>query len=148
MTNAFRDLNSDNYLRCLADSSTAAQSFQFDPTASAKQQYAAIFSGWVRSSERQYLDRMKSSLQNGSTITLTFLTLQRQSIQPDSAQYEATYLLTVPHTLSSVPKTAQGRAQFFLIVDRSRYWVIRRWVDLSINQNDFTWSDMKGTFGQ
>ncbi|HTP78899.1 MAG TPA: hypothetical protein VMM57_00695 [Bacteroidota bacterium] len=148
MIEAFNDLNSDNYLECLADSTTSPEPFAFEPTPSARQQYASVFSAWTLQSERQYFDRMKSSLQAGTTMSLTFTSLQRQTIASDSATYEATYTLTVPHTFATIPKQAQGRAQFFLGIDRTGYWVIRRWVDLSINQGDVTWSDLKGAFGQ
>ena len=147
LVNALKDMNSLNYLRCLADTSTSSYAFQFDPTAQARQQYG-VFLNWTKQSEEQCFVNVKSKLQSNTTVTLEFLTLVRQSLPSDSTQYEATYRLTVPHTQPNVPTVAQGRILFFLVVDRSRYWVIRRWVDISLNQGDFTWSDVKGVFGQ
>ncbi len=148
MVNAFRDLNSLNYLKSFADSSTAGRSFGFEPTPQSKLRYGGVFLNWSKQAEQQYFENMKSKIAGGTSATLTFDALTAQSLQSDSAQYEATYRLTVPHTVTSVSTQAKGKAQFFLIADRSRNWVIWRWVDLSVNTTDFTWSDLKGAFGQ
>lgn len=148
MVNAVRDLNSLNYLKSFADSSTAGRSFDFEPTSQAKLRYGGVFLNWSKQTEQQYFENMKSKIASGTSVTLTFDVLTAQSLQSDSAQYEATYRLTVPHTVAGVSTQAKGKAQFFLIADRSRNWVIWRWVDLSTNPTDFTWSDLKGAFGQ
>jgi hypothetical protein len=148
MSNAFRDLNSLNYLKSFADSSTAGRSFSFEPTPQAKVKYGGAFLFWNRQSEQQYFENLRSKIQSGSTASLVFQTLTVQSIQSDSAQYEATYTVTVPHTVASVPKQATGKAQFLLLADRSRNWVIWRWIDVPTTSNAFTWSDLKGEFGQ
>jgi hypothetical protein len=148
ISNAFRDLNSLNYIKSFADSSTAGRGFSFEPTPQAKVKYAGVFLTWSRQSEQQYFENLRSRMATGSTPTLVFQTLSVQSLQSDSAQYEATYTLTAQHTIASVPKQATGKAQFFLLADRSRNWVIWRWVDVPTGSNDFTWSDMKGEFAQ
>jgi hypothetical protein len=148
MTNAFRDLNSVNYLKSFADSSSAGRNFGFEPTQQAKIKYGGVFLTWNRLSEQQYFENLRSKIPTGSTVTLTFETLTAQSLQSDSAQYEATYRLTAPHTVASLPKEATGKAQFLLIADRSRSWVIWRWTDLTTNTGSFSWSDLKGAFGQ
>jgi hypothetical protein len=148
MVSAFRDLNSLNYVKSFADSSTSDRSFSFEPTPQAKLKYGGVFLTWTRQSEQQYFENLRSNIPSGSSATLTFDVLNAQSLQSDSAQYEATYRLNVQHSLPNVPTLASGRAQFFLIADRSRNWVIWRWVDLAANPNDFTWSDLKGEFGQ
>ena len=148
MVSAFRDMNAINYVRAFADSSTAARSYSFEPTPQARARYGAVFSNWSRQSEQQFFENTKSKLQASSTPTLEFLTLTAQSIQSDSAQYEATYRLTIPHTQSNVSQEARGRAIYYMVADKSRNWVIWRWVDIALAQNDFTWSDFKGIFGQ
>lgn len=148
MSNSFRDINSLNYLRSFADSATAARNYSFEPTSQARLRYGAVFAGWTRQSELQFFENTKSKLQSGKAPTLEFLTLTAQSIQSDSAQYEATYQLTIPHTQSTVAQVAHGRALFSLVADKSRNWVVWRWVDIALAQNDFTWSDFKGAFGQ
>ena len=148
MTNAFRDLNSVNYLKSFADSSSAGRSFSFEPTQQAKIKYGGVFLTWNKQSEQQYFENMRSKIPSGSTATLSFETLTVQSLQSDSAQYEATYKLTVPHTVATLPTLATGKAQFLLVADRSRNWVIWRWIDLTTSTSTFGWSDLKGAFGQ
>ena len=148
MTNAFRDLNSVNYAKSFADSSTAGRSFSFEPTPSAKIKYGSLFFSWTKQSEQQYFENLRSKIPSGSTATLVFQSLTVQSLQSDSAQYEATYTLTAPHTVATVPTQATGKSQFFLLADRSRNWVIWRWIDLPTGTNTFAWSDLKGEFGQ
>jgi hypothetical protein len=148
MSSAFRDLNSVNYLKSFADSSSAGRSFSFEPTQQAKIKYGGVFLTWSRQSEQQYFENLRSKIPTGSAATLSFESLTVQSLQSDSAQYEATYRLTVPHTVAGVPTEATGKAQFFLIADRSRNWVIWRWIDLTTSTSTFSWSDLKGAFGQ
>ncbi len=148
MSNAFRDLNSLNYIKSFADSTTAGRSFSFEPTPQAKVKYGGVLLFWNRQSEQQYFENLRSKIPSGSTASLVFQTLTVQSVQSDSAQYEATYILTVPHSVASVPKQATGKAQFLLLADRSRNWVIWRWIDEPTGTNSFTWSDLKGEFGQ
>jgi hypothetical protein len=147
MTNAFREMNAVNYVRSFADSATASRNYQFEPTAQARLRYATVFSHWTRQSEQQFFENAKARVTAGSA-SLEFSSLVAQSIQSDSALYEATYKLTIPHNVSSLPRAASGRALYYLIADQSRSWVIWRWVDIAIAQNDTTWSDLKGAFGQ
>jgi len=148
MTNAFRDLNSVNYLKSFADSSSAGRSFSFEPTQQAKIKYGGVFLTWSRQSEQQYFENLRSKIPSGSAATLSFESLTVQSLQSDSAQYEATYRLTVLHTVATLATEARGKAQLLLIADRSRNWVIWRWIDLTTSTGTFSWSDLKGAFGQ
>ncbi len=146
MVNSFRDVNSLNYGKSFSDSTTAGRTFVFQPTSQAQAQYG-VFLSWSRQSEQQYFDRMKSELQSSSvpSLVLSFLS---QSVAGDSAQYEASYQLTVPHTRTGVSQSAVGKAQFYLRKDNVQNWVIWRWVDLANQPADFTWSNFKGEFGQ
>ncbi|HLF20615.1 MAG TPA: hypothetical protein VI704_07480 [Bacteroidota bacterium] len=148
MSNAFRDLNSVNYLRSFADSSSTGRAFQFAPTTQAVSRYGGVFVAWTKQSEQQYFENLKSKLVTGTTPILDFLTLTEQSRQADSAQYNATYRLTALHTQANVAKLVRGQSQFLLITDRSRNWIIWRWVDVAQSSTDSTWSDLKGGFGQ
>jgi hypothetical protein len=148
MSNAFRDLNSLNYLKSFADSATAGRGFSFEPTPQAKVKYSGVFLLWNRQSEQQYFDNLKSKIPSGSSASLVFQTLSVQSLQSDSAQYEATYTLTASHSVAAVPKIATGKAQFLLLADRSRNWVIWRWIDVPTGTSGFAWSDLKGEFAQ
>ncbi len=148
MQNAFSDLNTLNYVKSFSDSANAGRTFVFEPSPQARSQYTGVFLNWTRQSEQQYFDNMKSKIAAGSTASLNF-TLIPTSIQSDSAQYDANYQLSIPHTQANIPKIFQGRAQFFLIKDPvNSTWSIDRWIDLRDAQNDTSWSDLKGAFAQ
>jgi hypothetical protein len=145
---AFQDLNTVNYLKSFSDSTTAGRTFQFDPSPQARSQYVGVFISWTKQSEQQYFDNMRSKIPSGSAASLTF-SLSPISIQSDSAQYDAEYQLSIPHTQTNIPKVFQGRSQFFLIKDpTSSTWSIRQWIDFRDAQNDVGWSDLKGAFAQ
>jgi hypothetical protein len=147
IVNAFHDMNSVNYISSFADTVNSNFVFTFEPTPQARLRYSS-FDEWTKFSEEQYFKALQSKLQTGASPTLEFLTLTQQGIASDSIQYEATYRLTVPHTQSNIPTQVHGSAQFFLVSDKSRNWFIRRWDDFAQNQNDSTWSDLKGSFAQ
>ena len=146
MKNAFADKNALNYRKSFADSATAGRSFAFEATSQALSKYG-VFLDWNRQSEEQYFNNISVQLQSLSAPSLLF-SFTTQNVSTDSAFFEGSYQLTVPHTKASVPQTALGQAQFYLMKDNIQNWVIRRWVDLANQQGDFTWSDMKGEFGQ
>ncbi|HLE30980.1 MAG TPA: hypothetical protein VJB38_00080 [Bacteroidota bacterium] len=146
MANAFSDKNALNYKKSFSDSATAARTFVFEPTSQALSNYG-VFLDWGRESEAQYFNNITVQLQPSTISSLQF-NFTSQSVSTDSAFFEGTYLLTVPHTRSQVPQTAIGQVQFYLIKDNVQNWVIWRWVDLVNQQGDFSWSDVKGEFGQ
>ena len=148
LINAFSDRNSVNYLKCLSDSTTGLPPFHYDPDPQARANYAAVFALWTRQSEQQSFEAMKAQLATGTTMTLQFISLTATSLGADSAQYDARYQLTVPHTRTGIQTVATGRALFALGSDRSRNWAIVRWTDVVLTSGDFTWSDLKGAFGQ
>ncbi|MBI3006574.1 MAG: hypothetical protein HYY49_14355 [Ignavibacteriales bacterium] len=148
LANALRETNTLNYLRTFADSSSSGRNFRFEPSTQALSRYGGVFSSWTKHSEQQYFENMKSKLQTGSAPILEFLTLTPQSRQSDSSQYNATYRLTTQHSQANVAKQVRGQSQFFLMTDRSKNWVIWRWVDIAQSSADSTWSDLKGGFGQ
>lgn len=147
MKNAILDLNTVNYLKSFADSSSAGRSFRFDPTTQAGSRYGGVFLDWTKQSEQEYFENMKSKVASGRTALLEFISLVG-SPQGDSSQYNVTYQLTVQHTQPNIANQVRGQSQFFLITDRFSNWVIWRWVDVQQSANDSTWSDVKGAFGQ
>jgi len=148
LTGAFRERNALNYSRCLSDSSMGAPLFQFEPDPQAFQQYAAVFAAWSRQAEQQSFEAMNAAVPSGSAMTLELQSLTPQGLNADSAKYEIQYRLTIPHSRSSISTVALGRSLLVLTPDRSRNWAISRWVDLALAPDDFTWSKMKGAFGQ
>jgi len=147
MMSAFRDLNSVNYAKSFADSSTSGRTFRYEATPQARSRYAGVFSNWTRQSEQQYFENIRSRLAVGSIPALN-ITIAAQTLSSDTAFFEASYLLTIPQQQASSPKEARGRAHFFLVVDRSGSWSIWRWIDIANAPSDLTWSDIKGEFGQ
>ena len=148
MQHAFTDRNTLNYGNSFLDSTGTGRSFQFEPSAQARSQYVGVFLGWTKQSEEQYFDKLIKEIPSGSAASLV-LSLNPVSVQSDSAQYDADYQLTVPHTQANIPKVFQGHSQFFLVRDRlSSTWSIARWIDLRDAQNDPGWSDLKGAFAQ
>lgn len=148
MQYAFSDLNTVNYLKSFSDSGSAGRTFDFEPSAQARSQYIGVFLNWTKLSEQQYFDNMRSKIPSGSAPSVSF-TLNAVSIQSDSAQYDADYQMTIPHTQANIPKVFQGRGQFFLIRNPvSSTWTIWRWIDFRDAQNDPGWSDLKGAFAQ
>ena len=148
MQYAFSDLNTVNYLKPFSDSGSAGRTFDFEPSAQARSQYIGVFLNWTKLSEQQYFDNMRSKIPSGSAPSVSF-TLNAVSIQSDSAQYDADYQMTIPHTQANIPKVFQGRGQFFLIRNPvSSTWTIWRWIDFRDAQNDPGWSDLKGAFAQ
>jgi len=146
MTNAFRDLNSVNYAKSFADSSTSGRTFRYEATPQARSRYAGVFSNWTRQSEQQYFENIRSRLAFGS-IPAVSINMTAQTLSSDTAFVEATYLLSIPQQNAS-PKEARGRAHFFLVIDRTGSWSIWRWIDIATAPSDITWSDIKGEFGQ
>ncbi len=146
MQSALTGLNKEYYLDSF--SSSSVRPFDFEPTPQARSQYTGVFLSWTLQQEGDYFDNMKFKIQSGSdpSLILTFTSVTAQS---DSAQYDADYELTVPHTQAGIPKTFKGHSQFYLLRDPvTSYWYIWRWVDFQDAQNDTTWSDLKGAFAQ
>ncbi|MGB9773701.1 MAG: hypothetical protein ACP5JH_04440 [Bacteroidota bacterium] len=143
--NAIKERNTDNYVRCFADSLTSAHSYQFVPTEKAAAQYYGVFTSWNLHNERQYFDNIKSHLSSTSVPNLVLSNDRFEYLSSDSAIYSATYDLFIPHDVAGVPQTAHGNLQFTLGVDRNNMWMIYRWIDLSTG-SEYTWSDFKGRF--
>ncbi len=142
MINAFHDKNKINYLYSFSD-----VSFIFEPTTSARSSYGSLFLQWDKLSEGNYFDQVMAKLQQNSTVTLKFDSI---NIVPtaDSSQGDTYYNLTVPLSETNITKNFKGRAQFIFARDQTGYWSIRRWLDIGTNSSDSTWSDLKGTFAQ
>jgi hypothetical protein len=145
LTNAVRERNTDNYIRCLVDSNFSDKRFSFVPTQVAQSTYAIKFNGWSLSSERGYFENLKSQTPSTATALLFFSSQKFESVQSDSALFTGAYDLVFQHDQSGVPQEAKGTLQFYLATDRNKLWSIYRWIDLQTG-SDFSWSEMKGRF--
>ncbi len=147
LTNAVRDRNTEDYIRCFVDSNFSDQRFVFQPTQSAQTGSGALFRDWNLSSERAYFENFKSKVPTGSESALLLNGAVFQTVTADSAVYTAAYTLVVQHTVQTIPKQAQGTLLFVLALDRNNNWAIARWIDNTAG-SDFSWSDFKARFSQ
>jgi hypothetical protein len=144
LVSAVRERNTDNYIKCLADSNFSTRRFSFVPTQEAQSQYFTVFSSWSIGGERGYFENLKSRTTSTATSLLLFSN-GSETIQSDSAVYTRNYDLIYQHNVGGIPQEAKGTLQFYLGTDRNGLWMIYRWVDIKGN-SDFTWSDFKGRF--
>lgn len=148
MENSFKEANTLNYARSFSDSASGGEAYTFEPSPQALLKYPGMFDQWTKRSEEQYFDNLKSKIVRGFSMSLTFARVSVQSVVSDSAQYEVEYVLTAPHSVPGVPSKATGKALFTLAADGSRNWAIKRWIEVPTTVDTFTWSDVKGLFGQ
>jgi hypothetical protein len=142
---SLNEKSTENYLRCLVDSTLTGKSFEFIPSVESFANYSVIFLSWKLQSERTYFENLKSKLKDESGITLSLFNEDRGTILGDSVNYSADYLLIVNHSVENLPKEFQGHLQFTLMRDVKGEWSILRWKDNKKNEN-LTWSDLKGRF--
>jgi hypothetical protein len=144
LENAVAEKNTENFLRCLVDTLSSSQRYEFFPTASAAGRYAATFSEWSLQSERAWFSAVKAfsdaDAPSGLTLTGSF-----SVIAADSAIYEGRYDLSFRHGVSSMSETARGTLQFVLHTDRNSIWSITRWTDIPLT-DETSWSEWKGRF--
>jgi hypothetical protein len=143
MTNAFADKNATNYVKSFADSVTAGRAFVFEPIQTLSNQ--GVFLGWNRQSEEQYFNKITFDIPLSSSSLL--FNFSPPNLSAETAFFEGSYQLAIPHA-KTFPQTALGHVQFYLIKDNLGNWVIWRWVDITNQQGDFSWSDVKVKFGQ
>ncbi len=145
LQNAIKNLNVQNYLRCLSDSG-----FEFQPSQNSLTNYADIWNGWSKSDEQTYYMNLQAASQNstGNQLQLTNPSFEIQS--SSTQQYKATYTLTVIHNRAQngVPTVANGQLIFLLKQASTGLWYIQSWTDISSSSgtNTFTWSDLKAIF--
>lgn len=144
LENAVAEKSTENFLRCLVDTLSSSQRYEFLPTASAAGRYASTFTEWSLQSERAWFSAVKAfsdaDAPSGLTLTGSF-----SVIAADSAIYEGRYDLSFRHGVSSVAENARGTLQFILHTDRNSIWSITRWTDIPLN-DETSWSEWKGRF--
>ncbi len=145
LTNAIRDRNTENYIKCFVDSTFSQYSFSFQATQSAQTASGPLFRDWNLVSERAYFENLRARVPTGGESTLILTDAKFESIQADSAIYTAAYTLIVQHTVQNIPQEARGMLLFVLSVDRNNNWAIHRWIDNKTGDY-FSWSDLKARF--
>lgn len=145
LKSSLSEKSSENYLKCFVDSTLTGKSFSFIPATESYATYSSLFSNWNLQNERIYFENLKSKIKEGGTITLSIFNEDRGTIQGDSVNYSADYLLVAEHSVESIPKEFQGHLQFTLLRNLKGEWSILSWKDSK--KTDFlTWSDLKGRF--
>ncbi len=150
LQNAVKERNTENYIRCLADSTQGAkQTFRFEASSEALATFAEQFRQWSLSSERQAFSSMVSKVSASSVSELLFVNGRYEIRVPDSAVYVADYILRMPHSAASIATTASGSVRLTIIPNQFNQWSIVRWIDSKSGSNDTipsTWSLLKAQF--
>lgn len=145
LKSSLSEKSTENYLKCLVDSTITGKNFSFIPATESYAVYLTLFSNWNIQNEKIYFENLKSKLREASALTLSIFNEERGTIQGDSLNYSADYLLIAEHSIESLPKEFQGHLQFTLLRNVKGEWSILNWKDNKKNQY-LTWSDLKGRF--
>ena len=141
LVNSLQDLNVQNYLSCLSDSTFAPKNFAFSASSSAQSKYN--FDNWDKNDEKSYLSILVNKMAANSNITLTLSNTSYTSYG-DSVVYSASYTLNVPTTVQTIPQTYQGTLIFHMIVNSQSVWSIYYWQDSRSSTTLPSWSELKG----
>lgn len=144
LINSLQDKDVESYISCFTDSSFSHEKFSFSASSAALSQFPFLSDNWDKNDERQYFNRMVSSVDNGLPVLLD---LSNSSTSPlgDSIIYTASYTLQVPHNNEAIPVNYQGELRFNMIVDSRLIWTIYFWQDTK-NSDTPSWSELKGRF--
>ena len=149
LRNAIQGKNANNYLKCLADTSTTSRAFIFTPDQSVANNNPGFFNNWTTDSEGNYIRQIFSVVPDDSVRKLELVTISENSY-PDSAIFVQNYTLQFDHTLidTEYPRLAEGQVEFLIVPNlQTGYWYIQRWVDTGVSENP-TWSHYKVIFGK
>lgn len=145
---AIEEKNTENYLKCLSDSSQTGTDFIFTPSPEAQNQHESIFREWSLLTEKNYFERLRLSAVKNSPSAL-LLRNERRTYYNDSVIVAADYTLTFVHS-KKFPHEARGYFEMTLGKDQSRgTWSIYRWSDFKYERDtSLTWSDWKAFFSK
>jgi hypothetical protein len=144
LISAVSEKNSENYLKCFADTNYTPRRFTYTPDASSMSQYP-VFNNWDINKERNYYNNLIALTLPSAT---SFLSLPNVTINStaDTAVADSDYLLIYEHNRSTVAKTLHGKLRFYMGLDSRNLWSIHNWIDYKVNENDTTWSVLKANF--
>lgn len=143
ITNAIRDINPQIYL-----SSLSLEEFEFTPSSRAQINDPSVWSSWGRDQEQTWFNNVVGATENLSGHQLQLSNPLEESLSPTAVQFTANYTLTIIHNRASsgVPTVATGRLVWIIRQAETGLWFLAEWTDISGDNNEFTWSDMKATF--
>lgn len=141
---SLKDLNVQNYLACISDSSFSPKSFAFSPSSGAISQYPSLADNWGKKNEEAYFNNLRSKITPNLPISLTLSNVS-QNPQGDSLVYSASYFLNVPTNDATFPQNYQGTLIFNMIRDSRSIWSIYYWQDSKNSSSQLpSWSELKG----
>jgi hypothetical protein len=145
---AVAERNSQNYLRCLADTSLVTASFAYLPESAVGAANPGLFLHWGKESERNYLNQLLAFLPKDSVSSLS-INLIRESTFQDSVVLVQEYVLTIGHRQQTegAPRQMRGQAEFRLMRSSEELWYIHRWADYATGDYP-TWSSLRAFFGK
>lgn len=145
LKSSLSEKSTENYMKCFIDPAFVNKNFSFIPATESYSMYSTLFSNWTLQNERVYFENLKSKMKENGFITLSISNEVRGTIQGDSINYSADYLLIVDHSVESFSREFQGHLQFTLLRNVKGEWSILSWKD-SKSSESLTWSDLKGRF--
>lgn len=139
---SYRDKLIQDYTNCFSDSVFTNRNFTFIPSSEASSQYPAL-NDWDLKSEENFFRNLLAASQDISI--LLELTNESFSSQGDSLIYTASYILTIPFTVSGIPQNYQGDLLFYIVQDNRLIWRIYFWQDFKSGDLPSA-SELKGRF--
>jgi hypothetical protein len=138
---AVTELNTNSYMRSFAES------FEYEPSVSARARDPVIWNGWSRVEEETYFSRLKAAGELLSGHSLQLVDVQQTVLSEDRYVVDATYVLDVPHTRSDedIPTQMQGRLIWEIAENAEGLWYLERWTDQELGENA-SWSELKAAF--
>ena len=148
LRNAILELNSDNYMRSLSDTSKALPPFSFIPAPDVAAENPGIFAEWGRENERSYFTVLSAITPLDSVHFISFKT-SKVDFSGETALIITNYTMRIHHTQQAqgIPAVVSGEARFTLMPDTFGDWAIVEWQDISTEATP-TWSIFKANFGQ
>ncbi|MFI5250829.1 MAG: hypothetical protein ACHQQQ_00230 [Bacteroidota bacterium] len=140
---AIHESNTDNYMRCFADTSSTSQPFSFTPSADVSS-YESVFRTWNLSNERTYFQNLGKPV-NGTPYLYPSSAPNQIFSSTDSVVYSMDYTFFYPHNRPGIPQLVRGKMELHLKPDARRLWYIQAWIDTKTT-HDSTWSYIKAVF--
>ncbi|MCA9731613.1 MAG: hypothetical protein H6696_19040 [Deferribacteres bacterium] len=148
LRNAILELNVENYVRSLSDTSKGLPAFRFIPAPDVAAESPGVFSSWNAENERSYFTTLSVLTPADS---LHFVSFNDTQINPSgiTTLIISKYKLEMHHSQQSqgIPVLMEGEARFTLMADTFGDWAIVEWQDIS-TENAPTWSALKANYGQ
>ena len=137
------------YVRCLSDTTDLnATQYMFEPNIEVLTRFSGLFTQWTITQERAYFQNILSKIPTDLSCDLQLVNTIYDGITPDSVIIQSDYILTLPHTVASIPQVSSGGLRFVVKRQNNGLWSIQRWSDyLHVNDSiGETWSSIKAQF--